>query len=126
MTAEIPEAPGPIMQRMGQIERRLGVLDTEWGSAARQERTTKWEYEREKARVGMLFAGRAKNQEVLKALVVDHLWAENEDLMNRLMQAEAAIAGCAAEYKTLDRELSSLQTRLQVLARMESIPAVQR
>lgn len=47
-------------------------------------------------------------------------------LSNRLMQAEAAIAGCAAEYKTLDRELSSLQTRLQVLARMESIPAVQR
>lgn len=122
MTEQVNDSPGAVMARMGQIELRLSVLDQEWGAAARTEKTTDREYEREKARAGMLFKGRANNSEVLKAMVMDHLWAEHEDLMRRLMEAEAAVAGCAAEFRTLDRELSSLQTRLQVMVRMESIP----
>lgn len=119
-----PDSPGAMLQRMGELEVRLQQMDNEWGEAARDASLEKHRMEREKARLTLTFKGQGTVQEVA-SLVIDALWVEHEDLMNRYVIAEAAEEACKASFRAIERELSSLQTRLNALQRLETMPSQQ-
>lgn len=127
--------PGAIMRRMAEIEVELAELGNSWSShAASEKRLDRLRKKRE----AQLFMAKGKagakegagTDAFKKAQVEDELWQEvvedtGELLMACLMESEAGNAGSVALYKTLDRELSSLQTRLQALVRIENAPTYQ-
>lgn len=127
--------PGSIMRRMAEIEVEMAELGNSWSEAAANEKRLD---RQRKKREAQLFVAKGKegarqggaSDAFKKAQVEDELWQEvvedtGEMLMFNLTEAEAGNAGGTALYKTLDRELSSLQTRLQAILKMDSAPSFQ-
>ena len=127
--------PGSIMRRMAEIEVEMAELGNSWANAAANEK--RLDRQRKKREAQLLVAKGSKgareggaSDAFKKAQVEDEMWAEvledtGEFLMANLTEAEAGNAGGTALYKTLDRELSSLQTRLQAILKMDSAPSFQ-
>jgi hypothetical protein len=131
---EVPNSPGAIMARMAAIEVELANLGNSWSSAASSEKRLDRIRKMRKAQLfmakGSLGARQGGATDTFKeSQVEDELWQEitedGEPLMEALTTAEAGNAGGTAKYKTLDRELSSLQTRLTALVRIENAPTFQ-
>lgn len=125
----IPDAPGPIMGRMAEIEVELAELGNSWAGAAANEKRLDRIRKKREAQLFMAKQGSGTDKHK-SSLVIDELWSEvledtGEFLMVNFTEAEAESAGSQALYKTLDRELSSLQSRLQALVRMEMMPSQQ-
>lgn len=126
--------PGAIMRRMAEIEVRMALLSNSWASAAHEAKRLD---RLRKKREAQLFVAKGTESArhggytdaVKSAMVVDEMWAEitedGEMLMEAFTVAEASDSGYQAEFKTLDRELSSLQTRLQAILKMDSAPTFQ-
>lgn len=106
----------------------MNELGVNWGKAAYAAK--KLDRQRKK-REAQLYASKRGLGTIddMKAAVIDEMWVEptedGEFLMEVFTVAEASDAGFVALFKTLDRELSSLQTRLQALMRMETVPQQQ-
>jgi hypothetical protein len=123
------------MRRMAEIEVEMANLGNTWAGAAANEK--RLDRQRKKREAQLLIAKGPKgareggsSDAFKKAQVEDEIWAEvlpetGEFLMANLTEAEAGTAGGTAMFKTLDRELSSLQTRLQALLKMDSAPSFQ-
>ena len=113
------------MERMEALEDALEALDPVWDNASRKATRLKGYVEKRRAQLRVAKIGAKGNNDDKKAEVEDEMWLEEhegERLMEAFVLAEAGEKGCQARFKTLDRRLSSLQSRLQALVRMESIP----
>lgn len=124
-TTEVADSPVAIMGRMAEIEVALSSMEGEWGGAEDSMVRLKGQMEKREAQLWLAHRGTGTIPEV-DARVHDALWSETTadggSLMDQLVIAEATVAGCKARFKTLDRELSSLQSRLAAQVRLDTVP----
>jgi hypothetical protein len=124
----IADAPGPIMGRMAEIEVELAELGNSWATAAHDAKRLDRLRKKREAQLYVAKKGSGTIED-MKASVQDEMWVEatedGEFLMEVFIVAEATDAASTALFKTLDRELSSLQSRLNALLQMERVPSQQ-
>lgn len=115
------ETVGTIQNKMVEVEDALAGMELTWQNAAQARVMLDYDVKRREAAIHSQLKGTGTIPDI-KAFVTESLWAEPDEVMIRLVTAEATEEACRARFKALDRRLSSLQSRLQAAIRLDSQP----
>jgi hypothetical protein len=109
--AESGSDPVKIMQDMSGIEDQLNDLLGAWPDAEARLVSVAGRLKLEETKLRVHLKGWGTVPEIT-AEVERQLWEKHPKDMATVIGSEATIAACKARYKLLDRQLSSLQSRL--------------
>jgi phage shock protein A len=115
---------GEIMDAMEEVERELKGLDPEWANVTSELIALRARHSLREAQLRLTFRGTGTVPEI-DAMVKDALWYDHQELMERLTALEGRERAFAATFRTLDRALSSMQSRLAAVVRLEQTNYVQ-